>query len=206
MADEKQSVRHVTRIYKSLLWLYPRGHRQEYGPLMVQLFRDQCREACRQGDRRCSKLWFRTFADLGRSAFLEQLTQLTSHMKNMPPGKLSFILFVVAVGAALLSCLVIAGQPLLALGLAYCSALALFLRAIVEWMRPPNELIRSLVWGGTIAVIFAIIIPIWGKFHLPLISTALPAELSRALVLIPMVLNAIVPMIKAGLRVARPRS
>jgi hypothetical protein len=38
-----------TRLYRLLLTLYPQAHRREYGPLMVQAFRDLCRDAQRSG-------------------------------------------------------------------------------------------------------------------------------------------------------------
>jgi len=118
-------------------------------------------------------------------------------MKNMPPRKLSLILFVVAVGASVFSCYLTPTIPGLALGLAYFSAFVLVVRAAVEWVRPPAELIRSLIWGGAGAAIFAFICPLWAKFHLPVVP---------ALILIPVLLTGIPPLIKTGLHVAGRRS
>jgi hypothetical protein len=189
---------HAVRIYEALLWLYPRLHRREYGPLMVQLFRDQCREAGQRGDRRALlKLWLATLTDLAGSVFREQLTQLIQHMKSMPLNKLSLILFALGVGGGLVSCNFILTQPGLALGVAYFAALALWVRAIVEWKRPANELLASLVWGAAIAVTYALIFPVWGRFKLPII----PALIAPAVLL-----NGLVPLIKAALRIARPRA
>jgi hypothetical protein len=197
MDTENKSLRRALRIYEVLLRLYPQPYRREYGPMMAQLFRDQCRDACRLGSHDAAGLWFRTLADVFRSAFREQFTEQTKRMKNMPPRKLSLILFVMAVGASLFSCYLTPTAPGLALGLAYFSALVLMVRAAVEWLRPSDELIRSLIWGGAGAAIFAFICPQWARLHLPVIP---------ALILIPVLLTGFPPLIKAGLRVATGRS
>src|SRR5262249_7707552 len=132
MPQEISSVRRAIQIYEALLWLYPRDHRREYGPWMVQLFRDQCLDA-RSARRRLSELWIPTLADLAFSASHEHLNQTLHCMKNISPNKLSWILFAIAIGTGILSCAFIPGQPGLAVGLAFCSAFTLLLRAIVEW-------------------------------------------------------------------------
>ena len=142
-------------------------------------------------------LSLRTISDLVFSAFREHLTEQSNHMKNMSPQTMSLILFIAAVSAGLLSCKFILAQPGVALGLAYFSAMVLLLRAFVEWKRPENQLVWSLVWGAVIAVIFALIFPVWGKLKLPIIPLLVAA---------PILLNAIVPMIKVALRLTRQRS
>ena len=83
MDDLNKSLHRATRIYEALMRLYPRGHREEYGPLMVQLFRDQFREIGRTGNRRTwLRFWLCAFFDVTRSAFLEQLSHTTHRMKN----------------------------------------------------------------------------------------------------------------------------
>jgi hypothetical protein len=53
------------RLYRLLLWLYPADHRDEYGPLMAQVFRDQCRAAYQRGGAsRVVWLWFPLLIDL----------------------------------------------------------------------------------------------------------------------------------------------
>lgn len=52
------------RIYRLLLRAYPPEFRAEYGPEMVLLFRDQCRD----GDVRTLGFWARVFWDIARSA------------------------------------------------------------------------------------------------------------------------------------------
>jgi len=60
------------KIYLALLLLYPAGHRREYGALMVQAFRDLCREAYAQTHMfGLARLWGPTLKDLVTSAFAE---------------------------------------------------------------------------------------------------------------------------------------
>ena len=51
-------------LYRLLLIAYPRDHRQTYGPLMLQAFRDQYRSASAHGTPAVVALWWRTLADL----------------------------------------------------------------------------------------------------------------------------------------------
>lgn len=52
------------RVYAALVRLYPRRHRRAYGPAMVQLFRDQVRDARASGARELLSLFLRTVVDL----------------------------------------------------------------------------------------------------------------------------------------------
>ena len=57
------------RVYRRLLFVYPREHRREYGDLMVQLFRDRMR---RDGSGfRGLAVWMRMLVDLACAAFEE---------------------------------------------------------------------------------------------------------------------------------------
>jgi hypothetical protein len=56
------------RLYRLLMWLYPADHRREYGPLMAQVFRDQCRTAyLRDGASGVLWVWFPLVVDLAVS-------------------------------------------------------------------------------------------------------------------------------------------
>lgn len=58
------------RIYRALLILYPADYRREYGWLMVQVFRDVCRETYSQhGIAGIALWWCSTFLDLALTAF-----------------------------------------------------------------------------------------------------------------------------------------
>jgi hypothetical protein len=60
------------RLYHFLLFAYPATHRREYGPLMVQLFRDLCRDSYRQeGFVGLVRLWSHVLADTVVAATVE---------------------------------------------------------------------------------------------------------------------------------------
>ena len=60
------------RLYRVLLFVYPATHRREYGPLMVQSFRDLCRDAYRQeGFAGLVRLWVWVLADTAVTAAAE---------------------------------------------------------------------------------------------------------------------------------------
>jgi len=81
------------RIYRNLLWFYPCAHRQEYGLLMEQLFRDQYQAASRSEDSgTLLALWLRILPDLAFSAIREHLTEQTNHMKNLTSRKTTSII------------------------------------------------------------------------------------------------------------------
>jgi hypothetical protein len=70
------------RTFTRLLLLYPREYRQEYGPLMAQLFKDCSREAIGQnGGAALLALWSSTLFDLFKTAFEEHVKELT-HMSK----------------------------------------------------------------------------------------------------------------------------
>jgi hypothetical protein len=66
-----------TGVYRMLLRIYPRKHREAYGALMVQLFGDACRDAYRQGGvRSLARVWVRTLLDTAKSAVVEYGSEL----------------------------------------------------------------------------------------------------------------------------------
>jgi uncharacterized protein involved in exopolysaccharide biosynthesis len=69
------------KLYERLLAAYPRPHREEYGGAMMQLFRDQCRDAWADGQTwGLVALWLRTLPDLVKTSFIERWS-------NFNPGK-----------------------------------------------------------------------------------------------------------------------
>jgi RsiW-degrading membrane proteinase PrsW (M82 family) len=204
MDDHDKSLRKAVRIYQRLLWLYPPSHRREYGPQMAQLFRDQYRAAL-FGDaghrRRSAGLWLEILLDLICSAFREHLTCQINRMKNLPPKTISLILFIIATAAALVSIklAILHANPALIVGLICFCAVALLVRAVLEWFRPVQELVRSLLWGATIAIIYALILPVFAKLHLGR-NPGLPQFLALSALL-----NGVVPIFRAALRFLPPR-
>jgi capsular polysaccharide biosynthesis protein len=62
------------KIYGGLLSAYPPAHRQEYGPAMAQLFRDQARDAWNESQAwGMVKLWLRVLPDLINTSITERL-------------------------------------------------------------------------------------------------------------------------------------
>jgi capsular polysaccharide biosynthesis protein len=71
------------KLYRRLLCLYPAKHRQEYGTLMAQLFRDQCDEAYRDdAGIGLMKLWCRISLDIAKTTVTEHLSEIQRN-KNM---------------------------------------------------------------------------------------------------------------------------
>jgi len=69
------------RFYSALLFLYPVEFRVRYGPEMVQLFRDCCRE------EELFALWLRTLKDLALSVPRERGRDLVSLSSFDAPGR-----------------------------------------------------------------------------------------------------------------------
>jgi hypothetical protein len=62
------------RLYARLINIYPKDHVAEYGPAMLQVFTDQCREISQeQGIPGVVFLWLRTIIDLGKTAVSEHI-------------------------------------------------------------------------------------------------------------------------------------
>src|SRR4051812_3632629 len=189
MGDYSRSLHWAGKVYAALLRAYPREHRAEYGRLMMQLFRDQWRDAAGSGTGRVPvRFAVATLADLTRSAFCEHVTHQIENMKNISWKKLSLILCAVATLAGLFSCTTSLQKQPLALGLAYFSALVLAIRAVVEWKRPSTEVLSSLVTAAVLSTAYALIMPVWAKVHLPVVP---------GFVAIPLLLNSLIPLYRA---------
>lgn len=74
---ETRTMPRSQKLYERLLALYPKAHRDEYGPPMAQLFRDQSRDAWREARSwGVVALWLRVLPDLVKTSFLEHLAAL----------------------------------------------------------------------------------------------------------------------------------
>ena len=186
----------AVRLYRAALRLYPRAHREEYGALMEQLFRDQCRDALRTG--RLGGLALSTLGDLARTTFREHLTEQTKTMQLLRPSRLALILIIANLLILLWAAPSIAARhPDLASVLLTSSALALIARAIAEGFRPPGEWIRGLVWGFGIALLYPPICQAW-KHYSDNLGLNFPTFLN--LTFIGILANFIVPVGKAVMR------
>lgn len=157
------------------------------------------------------RFWINALLDLACAAFREQVSQQILNMKSIPPKTWSLILFIVAIGATEL-CVKVAlthGSPALFITLFYLSAIALIVRAVVEWTRPMKELIRSLIWGAAIAIIYALILPVLAKLQLMPTGGAgqrIHDPILGALIVAGIALNGFVPLTKTVKRILRPQA
>jgi capsular polysaccharide biosynthesis protein len=79
------------KIYERLLALYPTKHRQEYGPLMTQLFCDQSHDAWTgAGAWGLVLLWLRVLLDLARTSMLEHFENLKQRTSMFNKALLAF--------------------------------------------------------------------------------------------------------------------
>jgi hypothetical protein len=103
----KRAIAISARIYLSLLFLYPAGFRREYGPLMVQAFRDLSREAYAQSQLfGLAELWGHILKDLVITAVAERAdTSWLIRLRQRPVKPLSWwaVLLATLPGLAVLS-------------------------------------------------------------------------------------------------------
>jgi hypothetical protein len=69
------------RIYMVLLHLYPRAHRRAYGPLMLQTFRDEVREALATSGSLGIGFWLEALADVVHSVWRERRSPLEGGLR-----------------------------------------------------------------------------------------------------------------------------
>jgi len=74
------------RVYQVLLVVYPTKFQQEYGPHMIQVFRDCCLRAVRRGGgNEIAKLWVVTLLDIVQSGVSEHVQKEIEMNKEMKP-------------------------------------------------------------------------------------------------------------------------
>lgn len=153
-----------------MLRLYPESHRHEFGELMAQLFRDQCRDAWkRERHAGLLKLWLRTLPDFGKSCAVEQISQIERNvMKYLNAKKTPTLLLIIGLLLALLSFSPFVGMRShgLFMLLAVTSILAIFAKACIELIRPASEFPRVLLRTFVLMFLYAIILPAWAKMKL----------------------------------------
>ena len=75
--SSKNALLLTEQLYRILLFVYPVTHRREYGPLMVQLFGDLCRDSYREkGFIGLVKLWSHVLTDTAVTATVEHFYAL----------------------------------------------------------------------------------------------------------------------------------
>ncbi len=102
-ASTQQRVVHLaSAVYGALLVLYPVEFRRAYGPQLVQVFKDRCRDVCRQrGMGALLVLWFHTLADLVTTALVERRSAMRQTVSAYQPLRWAGALVLIGgVGAA----------------------------------------------------------------------------------------------------------
>ena len=85
-SPENSLVAISVRVYQTLLAVYPAKFQQEYGPHMVQVFRDCCLRTIRQGGLNgMARLWAFTLFDLIQSVISEHAHKELEMKKEMKP-------------------------------------------------------------------------------------------------------------------------
>jgi hypothetical protein len=143
------------RLYAQLLRLYPPGYRRRYGPLMLQLFRDQYRDARRASARLGRwQLWWRVAAELGHTAAAEHLAECKEGLMPNEANRQSaarvigLLVASVLIAGSLIAKSVIfefGGSTALALGVLLAAHLAAGL--LIDWLMGTRGLAFLLMTG-----------------------------------------------------------
>jgi len=117
--SENKAVERSCRLFRRLLVAYPKAHREEYGAAILQLFRDQCRDAWAENRARgLMGFWLHALCDLLKTSVLEHLSNINRRksMLNLfrPSPKLLFVfgavfiaVFVLTVGGSIVMTLML---------------------------------------------------------------------------------------------------
>ncbi len=107
-ADHSRAITRAQRIFVSLLRLYPREYRQEYGAHMAQLFADCSREAASQGGLTALlALWAAALLDVCKTALEERIKEVWNMNTQQSHRRASLLLLA---GAALLLLVISTGR------------------------------------------------------------------------------------------------
>lgn len=80
--NNNHSVTLSIKVYRLLLWAYPRSFQRKFGDAMIGVFAENCRDVFVQtGTRGVLALWLSTVADLVRSATGERVSFFVASMK-----------------------------------------------------------------------------------------------------------------------------
>ena len=191
----------VDRTYRASLRIYPKAFRDEFGALMSQAFRDQCRRAHQEGLFALLRLMLSAACDLLRASAREHLTNLTLMNLFHNPRKASNVLLWTGIGLGFLSG-AFHRMPAGIIAICYLTALIFIARAAVEWKRPHGDWWKGILTGLLIAVAYGLLMPAWAKMgaaHDLQMTTHAPAAFAA------MLANLLVPLAKAALHFLQGR-
>lgn len=98
------------RVYQMLLAAYPTRFQQEYGPHMLQVFRDCCLQTVLQGGRSgLARLWAVTLLDVVQSAVSEHARKEIEMKKEMKPEDVRMAGWALMIGAAVFAIALLVG-------------------------------------------------------------------------------------------------
>lgn len=158
-------LRTIDRAYRILLRVYPQPFRNEFGPLIAQAFRDQCREAHRHsGIVGVLRLLPAMFYDLFRTSVHEHLTHHSLMNMFQSPQRASNFLLCAGIGVGFLS-LAFSKVPATLLAAFYVCAAIFLARAFLEWKRPHADWWKSILTGLLIFVAYGFFMPAWAKMR-----------------------------------------
>lgn len=196
-------LRAIDGTYQALLWLYPRGFRGKFGPLIAQAFRDQCRDACREhGGLGLLCLLPKTFYDLLRSSVHEHL--LNQHPMKMfqTPQRASNVLLIAGLAAGFVVTGAFYKIPFMFLASCYLVGAIFLARAIAEWKRPHADWWKGILTAVVIFVAYGLFMPAWAKLRAT--HNLEPATLAPS-AFIPMAATLLVALAKTGLHFLQRR-
>jgi hypothetical protein len=157
------------KTYRKLLRVYPKPHRSEYGGLMAQLFRDQCRDAyCGSGTRGVLKLWLRVLVDTGSSCLIERTTEIERNpmMKYSSAAKNPTVYMIAGLVLGLISFAPFVLQSaVLFQAVVFSSSVAILIKALVELSRPSSEMWKVGARTFVLMFLFALYMPAWAKLN-----------------------------------------
>ena len=188
------------KIFRKLLRLYPGPYRQDYGWLMALHFRDQCRDAWRQGRYAgLVKLWLRTLPDLGKSSLMEQLNQIErNHIMNAKHTPTLILIAGIVLGLMSFMPMVVPFHGIFML-LLTASALCNLTKAGVELYRPANEWSLVLLRTFVLMFFYALFMPAWAKMKIhAAISPPLGQDPFGLFIGVCLMANPLVTVIKLG--------
>ena len=188
------------KIYRRLLWLYPAGHRRDYGEAMAQLFRDQCRDAWQAGRGvGLVKLWLRVLPDLGKTSVIERIAAVERNqiMKSINSKNAPTVLLVIGLVSGFLSFAPFIMSHGLFVPVMIVGSLAVLGKAVMELFRPGDEWLRILVRTLVLMFVYAIFMPAWAKLKMNgAIQSVEPPDLFGILIAGSLFANPVVAAIK----------
>lgn len=105
--DQSKRWQRAEQLYTWYVHLYPRAHRQAYGRLMLQAFRDSYRDALATQGRIGPRFWCAVVTDEARSLLSERAAALTTAGRRLLQRPLAIgmgILLVGGMAASLAAC------------------------------------------------------------------------------------------------------